>query len=58
MPAFWDTPRHPMITHNSDYHQIPSQNKTKSKFQIYKKKAKNSNFKILQEQGTPSQIAW
>ena len=35
-----------MITHTSDPHQIPSQNKTKSKLQI-KKNAKNSNFKIL-----------
>ena len=48
MPAFWDTPHHPMITHTSDSHQIPSQNKTKSKLQI-KKIAKNSNFDILQE---------
>ena len=29
MPAFWDTPRRPMITHTSDSHQIPSQSKTK-----------------------------
>ena len=37
-PAFWDTPRRPMITHShtSDSHQIPSQNKTKSKLQILK----------------------
>ena len=35
-PAFWDTPRHPMITHTSDSHQIPSQNNTKSKSQILK----------------------
>ena len=27
-----------MITHTSDWHQIPSQNKAKSKLQIYKKK--------------------
>ena len=40
MPAFWDTPHRPMITHTSDSHQIPSQNKTKSKFQILK----NSKF--------------
>ena len=34
-PAFWDTPRRrPMITHTSDSHQIPIQNKTKSKLQI------------------------
>ena len=25
---FWDTPRRPVITHTSDSHQIPSQNKT------------------------------
>ena len=36
MPAFWDTPSHPMITHTSDSHQIPSQNETKSKLQIFK----------------------
>ena len=34
-----------MITHTSVLHQIPSQNKTKSKLQILK----NSNFDILQE---------
>ena len=33
-PAFWDTPHRSMITHTSDSHQIPSQNKTKSKLQI------------------------
>ena len=43
-PAFWDTPRRPMITHTSDSHQIPSQNKTKSKLQILKNCQK---FKIL-----------
>ena len=37
-----------MITHTIDSHQIPSQDKTKSKLQI-KKTAKNSNFEILQE---------
>ena len=35
-PAFWDTPRCPMITYTSDSHQIPSQNKTKSKLYILK----------------------
>ena len=35
-PAFWDTPRRPMITHTSDSHQIPSQNNTKSKLQNLK----------------------
>ena len=34
-----------MITHTSDSHQIPSQNKTKSKLQFLK----NSNFEILQQ---------
>ena len=37
MPVFWDTPGCPVITHTSDSHQIPSQNKTKSKLQIFKK---------------------
>ena len=36
-----------MITHTSDSHQNPSQNKTK--LQILKKIAKNSNFEILQK---------
>ena len=36
MPEFWDTPRCPMITHTSDSHQFPCQNKTKSKLQILK----------------------
>ena len=47
MPAFWDTPYHPIITHTSDSPQIPSQNKTKSKLPILKT-AKNTNLKILQ----------
>ena len=34
-----------MITHTSDSHQIPSQNNTKSKLQIFFAK----NFEILQE---------
>ena len=37
-----------MITHTSDSHQIPSQNNTKAKLQIFKKIAKTSNLKILQ----------
>ena len=37
-PVFWDTPSHPMTTHTSGSHQIPSQNKTK--LQILK----NPNF--------------
>ena len=48
MPAFWHTPRRPMITHTRDSHQIPSQNNTKSKLQILKK-CQNPNFEILQE---------
>ena len=49
-PLFWDTRRWPMITHTRDSHEIPSQNKTKSKLQILKKKiTQNSNFEILQE---------
>ena len=39
-------PRHPMITHTNDSHQIPSQNKTKSKLQI---KNKLPKIQILQE---------
>ena len=35
--AFWDTPCRPMITHTSDSHQKPCQNKTKSKLQILNK---------------------
>ena len=31
MPAFWDTPRCPMITHTRDSHQIPSQSKYRLK---------------------------
>ena len=54
-PAFWDTPRHPMITHTSDSHQIPSQNKTKSKLQ---KIAKNWNFARNFTCDTPSEVAW
>ena len=47
-PMFWDTPRHPMITHTRDSHQIPSQNKTKSKLQMLKnfQKFKSYNFCI------------
>ena len=35
--AFWDTAQSPMITLTSGSHQIPSQNKTKSKLQMLKK---------------------
>ena len=60
MPAFWDTPRHHMITHTSDSHRIPNQKKTRSKLQI-KKNAKTSNLEILQKNfthDTPSDVAW
>ena len=43
-----DYKTYPMITHTSDPHQIPSQNKTKSKLQILKI-AKNSKFGILHD---------
>ena len=58
-PAFWDTPRCPMITHTSDSHQIPSgeQNKVKvinlkklPKFQIIK-------FALNFTSNTPSEVA-
>ena len=45
-PAFWYIPRRPMITHTSDSHQIPSQNKSKSKLQTLKKLPK---IEILQK---------
>ena len=47
-PAFL-FPRHPMITHVSDSHQIPSQSKTNSKLEIKKKNAQNLNLKNFQE---------
>ena len=49
MPAFWDTPSRPIITHTSDLHQIPSQNKTKSKLQILKKLTKIQTLKFCKE---------
>ena len=47
-----------MITHTSDSHQIPSQNKTKSKLQIQKiaKKSKFWNFEINFTCDTPSEV--
>ena len=48
-----------MITHNIDSYQIPSQNKTKSKLQIWKF-AKNSYFGIVKKNllhNTPSEVA-
>ena len=48
-PAFWDTPRRPMITHTKDSHQIPSQNNTKSKLQILKKLPKFQMLKFCKK---------
>ena len=59
-PTFWDTPHRPMITHTSGSHQIPSQNKTKSKLQILKncQKFKFWNFARNFTRDTPSEVAW
>ena len=59
-PAFWDTHRHPMITHNSDSHQIPIQNKTKSTLRNLKNcpKFKFWNFAKNLTCNTPSEVAW
>ena len=59
-PAFWDTPRRPMITHTCDSHQIPSQNKTKSKLQILKKLPKIKILKFCSQlyMHTPLEVAW
>ena len=59
-PAFWDTPRRPMITHTSDSHQMPSQNNAKWKLQFLKN---CQNFKFLNfarnfARDTPSEVAW
>ena len=40
-------PRHPMITHPSDSHQIASQNKTEVKVTNFKNNPTNSSFEIL-----------
>ena len=54
------TPLRPMITQTSDSHQIPSQNKTKSKLQILKncQKSKFWNFASNFTRYTPSEVAW
>ena len=57
-PSFWDTPRHPMITHTSDSHQIPSQNKTKLKLQFLKKLPKILKCCKELHIDTPSEVAW
>ena len=59
-PAFWDTPRRPMITHTIDSHQIPSQSNTTSKLRI---KKNCQNFKFWKfatnfARDTPSEVAW
>ena len=61
MPAFWDTPDRPMITlYNSGSHQIPNQNKTKSKLQILKNCQKFKFWNIARNftRDTPSEVAW
>ena len=45
-PAFWDTPRRPMITHTRDSHQIQVKTRQSQSYK-FKKIAKNSNFQIL-----------
>ena len=50
-------PGRPMITHSRDSYQIQSQNKTKSKLQIWKI-AKKSNFLKNFICNTPSEVAW
>ena len=59
-PGFWDTPRHPMITHTSDSHQIPSHNTTKSKLPILKICQKFKFWKFARNftRDTPSEGAW
>ena len=47
-PAFWDAPRRPKIT-TCDSHQIPSQNKTKSKLPILKKLPKMQILKFCKQ---------
>ena len=52
-------PPRPMITHTSDSHQIPSQNNTKSKLQIWKN-CQNFKFWNLARnfvRDTPSEVA-
>ena len=56
-PAFWDTPRRPMITHTSDSHHI--QNKTKSKLQILKNCQKYKFWNLARNftRDTPSEVS-
>ena len=61
MPAFWDTPCRLMITHTSDSHHIPSQNKTKQdKLQSLKncQKFKFWNCARILTCNTFSEVAW
>ena len=55
-PAFWDTPRCPMITHTGDSHQIPSQNKTKLQIQKNFQKYKFLTFAKNFTRDTPSEV--
>ena len=48
-PAFWDIPRCAVITHTSDSHQIPSQNKTKIKATKFKNLPKIQILKFWQK---------
>ena len=59
-PAFWDTPRRPMITHTTDSHQIPSWNNTKSKLKFLKnyQNFKFCNFARNFARDTHSEAAW
>ena len=55
-----DTPHRLMITHTTESYWIPSQNKTKSKLQIYKirRNFKFLNFETGITRDTPSEVAW
>ena len=59
MSVFWEYLQPPMITHTIDSYQIPSQNKTKSKLQIWKiwQKLKFLNFAKIFTWNTPSEVA-
>ena len=47
-PVFWDTLRLPMITHTSDSHQIPSENRQSQSYKFWQI-AKNSNLKFCKK---------
>ena len=59
-PAFWGYPHRLMITHSIESYWIPSQKKTKSKFQIWRIR-QNFIFSYLETnitRDTPSEVAW